>query len=173
MKNHGDSRTILALFTSQEDAERALSALIDAGFRPDAIGFLGPGEAREPDHVRKQVAGIGGGAVAGTIAGGLLGAVAASAIPGIGPFITAGTLLPILLGAFTGGATGGTIGSLLTAAGANDQALYFVQEVEAGRSLLSVTTDRVEEARRLLLQSGSMEAADVGRLDLPQPGAAP
>src|SRR2546427_7342953 len=106
-----NSRTLFALYTNQGDAERALNALADAGFRPEDIGFLGPGQVQEPDHARRQVVGVSGGSVAGGLAGGLLGAVAASAIPGIGPVITAGALLPIVMGAVTGAATGGTIGS--------------------------------------------------------------
>jgi len=162
---------MVALFTSQADAERALSMLADAGFRPEEMGFLGPHEVQEPDHARRQAAGIGGGAVAGSLAGGLLGAAAVSAIPGIGPVITAGALLPIVMTAVTGGAAGGTIGSLLTAAVSKDELLYFMQEVQAGRSLLSVTTDRAELARQLLVQSGAMEVAHVGRLTLPEPRA--
>jgi hypothetical protein len=164
-------KTVVALFTGQAEAELALSALAEAGFRPEDMGFLGPREVQEPDHAKRQVVGVGSGAVAGGLAGGLLGAVAASAIPGIGPVITAGALLPIVMAAVTGSATGGTVGSLMTAAASRDQLLYYLQEVQAGRSLLSITTDRVEDARAVLLQSGAMEAAEVGSVSLPEPGA--
>jgi len=160
---------MVALFTNQADAERALNTLAEDGFRPEDMGFLGPHEVQEPDHARRQAAGIGGGSVAGSLAGGLLGAAAVSAIPGIGPVITAGALLPIVMGALTGGATGGTIGSLLTAAVSKDELLYFMQEVQAGRCLLSVTTDRAEAARQLLRQHAAMEVAHVGKLTLPEP----
>src|SRR5438093_1524235 len=164
MNDQGERRSMVALFTGQADAERAFSMLSDSGFRPEEMGFLGPHEVQGPDHARRQAAGIGGGAVAGSLAGGLLGAAAVSAIPGIGPVITAGALLPIVMGAITGGATGGTVGSLLTAAVSKDELLYFMQEVQAGRCLLSVTTDRAEAARQLLLQHVAMEVVYVGKL---------
>ena len=42
-----------------------------------------------------------------------------------------------------------------------DRALYFEQEVEAGRFLVSVVGARLEVAREILLEAGALEAAPV------------
>ena len=165
--------TVLGLFAAQADAEHAVNVLAEHGFPVDQMGFLGPGEVEERDQARAQVVGAGAGTLAGGFAGGLLGALAAATVPGIGAVVTAGALLPVIMGVITGGATGGTVGSLLAAAGSNDQIVYFVQEVRSGRSLVGLRTDRVEEAQALLLEAGAMEAADVGKADVPEPGSSP
>jgi hypothetical protein len=162
---------VLGLFATHDDAERAVNVLVDRGFPADQLGFLGPGEIRERNQARAQVVAAGAGTAVGGFAGGVLGALAASVVPGIGPVITAGALLPIMVGVLTGAATGGTVGSLLSAAGSNDQIAYFVQEVRSGRSLVALHTDRVEDAQAALLEAGAMEAAEVGSLELPQPGS--
>jgi hypothetical protein len=54
------------------------------------------------------------GALAGAGFGALVGAgLAALAIPGVGPFISAGTLGSALLGALAGGLTGGTTAAII------------------------------------------------------------
>lgn len=163
----------MGLFGAHGEAERAVNMLAASDFPVDRLGFLGPGEVRERNQARAQAIGVGAGGAMGAFAGGVLGALAASVVPGIGPVITAGALLPIIMGILTGGASGGTVGSLLAAAGSNDQIAYFVQEVRSGRSLVGVQTDRVREAQDVLLRAGALEAAEVGGVELPQPGSAP
>jgi hypothetical protein len=167
------TRTVFGLFGAQDDAEQAVNLLAENGFAVDQMAFLGPGEVRERNQARAEAIGVGTGTAMGGFAGGLLGALAAATVPGIGSVIAAGALLPTVMGIMTGGATGGTVGGLLAAAGSNDQIVYFVQEVRSGRSLVALSTDRVAEAQTLLLEAGAMEAADVGSADLPEPGSAP
>ncbi|MBO0684947.1 MAG: hypothetical protein J2P45_17490, partial [Candidatus Dormibacteraeota bacterium] len=161
------------LFGTHDEAERGVNMLAASSFAVDSMGFLGPGEIRERNQARAQAVGVGAGGAMGAFAGGALGALAASAVPGIGPVITAGALLPIIIGILTGGASGGTVGSLLAAAGSNDQIAYFVQEVRSGRSLVGVQTSRVQEAEDVLLGAGALEAADVGGVEFPEPGSVP
>src|SRR2546429_9501338 len=99
MNDQGERRTMVALFTNQADAERALNTLAEDGFRPEDMGFLGPREVQEPDHARRQAAGIGGGPVPGSLAGGLPGAAPGPAIPGAGPAITPRPPPPLRMGA--------------------------------------------------------------------------
>jgi hypothetical protein len=165
--------TVIALFADRSSSEAAISALTDAGFAPGEMAYIGPGELGERDFARTQVAAAGAGSATGVIAGGILGAIAVGAIPGIGPVITAGALVPILIGAVTGGAAGGTMGSLISAAKSNDSIAYFIQEVRSGRSLVAVRTDQVSRARQLLSEEASLEASYVGDVKLPQPGATP
>ncbi|MBJ7597559.1 MAG: hypothetical protein DLM67_15860 [Candidatus Nephthysia bennettiae] len=103
-----------------------------------------------------------GGGVLGAIAGGLLGAASMAVAPGIGPIVTVGAWLPPLIGVVTGGSAGGTLGGLVTLAGTGDEGLHYRQQVQAGRFLVNVTTDRPEDARTALEQAGSLEVADLG-----------
>ena len=155
--------TILGLYATHGEAERAVNMLVQAGFSAEEIGFLGPGDAKEPDYFKSSVAGAGGGTVLGAVAGGLLGVASMAVAPGVGPILTAGAWLPPLVGLATGGAAGGTAGTLFATAVTGDQALHYRQEVQAGRSLVNVTTTKSGEAMAVLEQAGALEVADVGR----------
>jgi hypothetical protein len=82
--------------------------------------------------------------------------------PGIGPIVTVGAWLPPLIGLATGGSAGGTLGGLLTLAGTGDEGLHYRQQVQAGRFLVNVTTDRPQDARAALEQVDALEVADLG-----------
>src|ERR1041385_8062270 len=122
--------TIFATFPDQAVAERAVNALANAGFSADEIGFLAPGAAHEPEYFKA------------TRAGAILGAATVGAIPGIGPVLVAGALVPVAVLALTGASAGGTMGALFAAAASQDQGLHYMQEVQSGRSLVTVTTAR-------------------------------
>ena len=147
--------TVVGLFKTREEAEAAVRALEGAGFNSSEIGVAWPGEAREGDYGTRAVTGIGTGAVVG----GVLGALVAGLLPVIGPVIAGGALVAILGGAFTGATTGGLAGGLMSMAASSDRALYYEQEVLAGRFLVSVTTDRPAEAFAVLHDSGALEVA--------------
>lgn len=157
-----NKRTVIGLFATREEAERAIDRLVQAGFPASDIGFIGPGEAGEPEFKKSAAAGVGGGAVVGAIAGGLLGLASMAVAPGVGPIVTAGAWVPPLMGVVTGGSVGGTAGGLLAMAGSDDQGLHYRQQVQAGRFLVNVTTDDPERARKALEDVGAMEVADLG-----------
>jgi hypothetical protein len=155
-------RTVIGLYPSREEAERAIDRLVQAGFPASEIGFIGPGEAGEPEFKKAAAAGVGSGAVIGAIAGGLLGLASMAVAPGIGPIVTAGAWLPPLIGIATGGSVGGTAGGLLAMAGTDDEGLHYRQEIQAGRYLVNVATDDPEKARTALEEAGALEVADLG-----------
>jgi hypothetical protein len=157
--------TIFGLFRDQAGAELGVNRLAAAGFTPDEIGFLAPGDASEPDYFKAAAAGIGTGGVLGGVAGAVLGAATVGAIPGVGPVLVAGALVPMGLLGVTGASAGGTLGALFAGAASQDQGLHYMQEVQSGRSLVTVTTGRTAEARAALDQAGALEVADVGRSD--------
>jgi len=157
--------TVLATFPDTTTAEHAVNRLAAAGFTPDEIGFLAPGDASEPHYARAAAAGVGAGGVIGGVAGALLGAATAGAIPGIGPVLVAGALVPVLVLGATGASAGATMGALFAGAASQDQGLHYTQEVQSGRALVTVTTARTAEARAALDESGALEVADVGRSD--------
>jgi hypothetical protein len=165
MTNRASSHTVVAVFATRELAERGVKELAAAEFAADEIGFMAPGEAEEPHYARAAATGIGTGAVLGGVAGAVLGAISAGAVPGIGPVLVAGALVPIALLGVTGASAGGTMGALFAGAATQDQGLHYVQEVRSGRALVTVTTDRMSDAIAALEAAGALEVADVGRSD--------
>lgn len=155
--------TLFATFETRGQAEDAVDRLATAGFTAEHVGLIAPGDVEEPHYARNLAVGTGSGTVLGGAAGVVLGAVAVGAIPGVGTVVAAGAILPIAVLAFTGAAAGGTLGGMFSLAASQDQGLYFMQEVQGGRTLVTVTSDRVEEARAGLEAAGAMEVADVGR----------
>jgi hypothetical protein len=154
--------TVFGLFADREAAERGITRLAEAGFGPEEIGYLTASDATEPNYARNTAAGIGGGAALGGATGVVLGAAAVGAIPGIGPVLVAGALVPILMLGVTGASAGATMGGLFAAAASQDQAMYFMQEVQSGRVLVTVTTPRTTEAVAALHEAGALEATEVG-----------
>lgn len=114
---------VVGVFPAFEAASEALDALAEGGFDPNGeLSLLGPDHEMRPavDHIvdangegaSGTAAGlVKGGAVGGTLGATVttLGAVAATAIPGIG--MAVGTAA--LIGAVSGAAGGSTVGGLL------------------------------------------------------------
>ncbi len=140
------SDTIAALFKNQEQADSAVRALKSAEFDNAEIEIRGPREPKVPDFGGNAARGVAIGSIGGTALGGVLGLLAA------------GVVLAIALGA-----TGGLAGLLLSAGASRDRALFFEQEVQSGRYLVTVETqpERRETAREILLSKGAIEAAPI------------
>src|SRR5439155_13192960 len=149
--------TVVGLFRTRPEAERALRKLEEAGFRPDQISLATPRRGRRGHYGLK----VGVGIVAGTLLGALLGAVATGMVPGVHPLVAGNVLATFLLAAVAGAATGGVAGGLISMSASGDRALYYEQEVESGRYLVSVRGAGLEEARRVMGESGAMESAPV------------
>src|SRR5207302_3041386 len=149
--------TVVGLFRTRPEAERALRKLEEAGFRPDQISLATPRRGRRGHYGLK----VGVGIVAGTLLGALAGAVATGLVPGVHPLIAGNVLATFLFAAVAGAATGGVAGGLLSMAASGDRALFYEQEVESGRVLISVAGPRLEMARDVLRSAGAMEAEPV------------
>lgn len=147
--------TVLALFKDKRDAEAAVRALKSAHFDSARLGVVEPGEAHVQAFGKMAVAGlVGGGAVCG-LAGVSLGLATEWWLHG-------GWLIPVMFG-LTGVATGALAGMLISQSVSRQDALYYEEEVEAGRTLVTVVTEaeRAESARSILLQQGAFEAAPI------------
>ena len=112
---HEPNNLLVSEFSTREEAERALAALKDKKHldveRAAVITKAMDGEVvvHSDDDVKPAE-----GALAGAGFGALLGgSLAAMAIPGIGPFLSAGTLGSALLGALAGGLTGGATAAIV------------------------------------------------------------
>jgi hypothetical protein len=152
------ARTIVGLFDTFEDAQRAVQALIDQGFASRDISVVAAdAEGRLSSQTGESAVAesAGAGAVGGTVVGGVIGllvGLGALAIPGIGPVIAAGPLAAAIgtaaaavgtaaLGAGIGAASGGLLGALVGAGIPEDEAAYYSEGVRRGGTLVAVSTD--------------------------------
>lgn len=149
--------TVVGLFRTRSEAELALGKLKDLGFSADQISLTTPRIGRHGHYGQKVAVGI----VVGTVLGALAGAIVTGMVPGVHPLLHGSMLGTFSLAAVTGAATGGLAGALFSMAAAGDRALYYEQEVEAGRVLVSVSGPRLAEARQVMKEMGAMEAAPV------------
>ncbi|TMC80372.1 MAG: hypothetical protein E6I61_07190 [Chloroflexi bacterium] len=149
--------TVVGLFRSRPESDAALRKLKEAGFGPDEVAVSTPHTGRRGHYGLKVLGGI----VAGTVLGALVGAIATGMVPGVHPLVPGNLLATFLFAAVAGAATGGLAGALLSMAASGDRALFYEQEVESGRFLVSVSGPRLEEAQELLRAAGAMEAAPV------------
>jgi len=99
------------------------------------------------------------GVVSGGVVGGILGAAAALLIPGFGPAIAGGILTAVLGGAAIGAVAGGLIGALTNMGVPEEEARFYQDELQAGRTLVTVQAgNRYDEALEILRQNGAYDA---------------
>jgi uncharacterized membrane protein len=172
---------VTAVFDDRAQAERAIAELRRSGISEKDVSIV----SRRPDDVEvkggadKDNAGerIGKGALAGAGVGTLFG-LAALAIPGVGPFITAGVLASALgatggavaAGAIVGASSGALAGAFAKAGYSKEEAEYFGSTVERGGVLVAVDSDDVSADRlrsELTRLGGRTYSADrpAGRVD--------
>jgi len=158
---------VTAVFTDQTEAEAAVIELRRLGVTDTDFSFVARSEdeavaaGASPDTAGKRAA---KGAAVGAGAGLLFG-LAALAIPGIGPFITAGGLASALgttggalaSGALVGGTSGAVAGALSRAGYSRDESEFYGPAVERGGVLVAVDTEGVvspDQAREVLARHG-------------------
>lgn len=149
-------------YRSEDEAERAVRMLTDAGFTADNISIVAKDRGRAErvaDDTGEDVAtGAGIGAATGGVLGGLAGLLVgatALTIPGIG-IVIAGPLAAILGGAGLGAVGGGLAGALAGLGVSEEDAEQYQQRFEAGEILVVVAAGaREQEARDILEGRGS------------------
>lgn len=154
--------TVLALFKDKRDADAAVRALQSARFDTARVGVVPPGHAHTPPFGKLAAVGVGGGTIGLGLVGVVLGVATAGLVPGTHPILPGGWFVPLMLG-ITGAATGAVAGLLVSQSAARQHALYYEEEIEAGRTMVTVDTEagRADDARRILLQEGAFEAAPI------------
>ena len=158
---------VSAAFDNQNEAQRAVSQLRDAGVQDSAISVIAQSEGEKPvttdgsgEEVAKDVIGT---AALGAGAGTLLG-IAALAIPGVGPLVAAGAIASAaipgaaLTGAAIGAAAGGVVGLLKDHGVTGEDADYYGDSISNGGVFVSVdasdgSLDR-QSAEDILYNSG-------------------
>lgn len=157
--------TIVGVFEDRRQADNAVSALRNAGFRDDQIGVAmrhaeGVVETRTEEEEGSYAA---TGAITGALTGMGLGALAglgvlSGVIPVIGPAIAAGTLGVILSNAAVGAGVVGLVGALIGAGIPEEEAKYYQSEFEAGRAIVTVNANgRGDEATSILRSCGAYD----------------
>jgi MFS family permease len=154
--------TITALFKDEAGAESAMHALKEANFDRASTELRRPEDAEIPDFGGNAARGVAIGSIGGTVLGVILGILASGVIPGSHSYAQGGWFVPFIL-AMALGATGGLAGLLVSMSASHERGLYFEQEVQSGRYMVSVDTDpdRLETAREILMSRGAIEASPI------------
>ncbi|MBS3937353.1 MAG: hypothetical protein KGZ50_02105 [Peptococcaceae bacterium] len=170
-------KTIVGVFRSESDAERAVRALRSSGFRDQEISIVAKDRGTQGKQQKSggQGAtmrsgtdnvsdGMTTGAAWGGIAGLALGA-GALAIPGLGPIIAAGPIAATLTGAATGGLAGGLIDWGIPA----ERGRQLQEEVRQGNMLAILqcagdqcSEERVNKAANILRENGARDVESHG-----------
>jgi len=158
--------TVVAVFESKHQADRAVADLKAAGFSDDELGMVhknaeGKVVRTDGDDTYADEGAVAG-AVAGAGAGALIGAgVLAGVIPVVGPVLAVGALGTILLNAAGAAAVAGIAGALIGWGIPEEDAEFYEGEVQAGRYLVTVVAEdkRLGEARAVLRRAGGHDRA--------------
>ncbi len=152
-------------FASRGDAEKALYKLRDSGFSMDKVSLLAKNadgndniagaDVKNERGENEAQEGAGIGATTGTVLGGLGGLLLGLnelLIPGIGPFLAAGTIATTLAGAGLGALSGGIIGGLTGMGIPEDDAKHYEGHINNGYYLLIVDgyEDEIDRAGSIL-----------------------
>jgi uncharacterized protein (TIGR02271 family) len=159
---------IVGIFAERSDAQRAVSALRQAGFGENEIGMVtqnrdGAVTTRADGDDNNAAEGAAIGAATGVGVGALwaLG-IAAGMLPAIGPAIAGGLFASILTSAAGAAAVGGLVGALVGLGIPEDEAEFYESEVKAGRTIVTVKTDRNRAAAIDILQQHGASLRGVG-----------
>lgn len=168
---------VSATFADAESAGQAIDSLRNLGVADGALSVLAPRapEVSEPEAVAAPepplhpgIAALDGAGV-GAAVGALFGLVSV-AIPGVGPFITAGALAQVLgvaagtaaSGAIVGGTSGALAGVIAHLGISADESRAYAEEVERGGVYLGIDLARTaldrETVQGVVDQYGSRKA---------------
>jgi hypothetical protein len=147
---------VTAVFADHEQADQAIVALRQRGVSDSHLSIVAKRvddvEVKHPEASTGER--VAKGAITGVGVGTLFG-LAASVIPGVGPFIAAGTLASALgatagaaaAGAIVGGTSGALAGAMARADFSKDEAEFYGPLVERGDVMVTVNTDDVSRER--------------------------
>lgn len=158
-------------FSTRLEAEEALNELRDSGFSMDKVSVIAK-DADSDDKLggayvqdgsgNEAKEGAAAGAVTGTALGGiggLLVGLGTLAIPGVGPFLAAGTLATTLAGAGIGAAAGSLVGALTGLGIPEERAKVYSEQVSKGEYLVMVdgSFEDIRRAAAILSNRGIRE----------------
>ena len=173
---------VFGIYATSNQAERAVDALMAAGFSSSDISVLLPDTqssqafAHRKDTKAPEGTAVGvtaGGAIGGVL--GVLAGIGALAIPGVGPLIAAGPIMAGLAGLGVGGAVGGLVGALMGMGIPEYEAKRYEGRVKGGGTLLSVhcdTADQISRAKNILKGTAAEDIASTGEASSPRSASA-
>ncbi|HHY75990.1 MAG TPA: hypothetical protein GX500_04290 [Firmicutes bacterium] len=156
------AKTVLGVFDSIEQAERAADELQRRGFDRNEISIVAKESSARSDREGRgettMMSDISGGVATGGAIGGVAGLLAgagALAIPGLGPLVAAGPIAGALSGAVTGGIAGGLIDWGIP----EESGRRYENRVKEGKIVAAVRTrdDKVEDAADILRRNGAYD----------------
>lgn len=154
------AKTVLGVFNSVDQAERAAGDLQRKGISRDDISIVAKEASAkrggDRDRATNQDLSQGvstGGAIGG--AAGLLAGIGALAIPGVGPIIAAGPIAAALTGAVTGGVAGGLVDWGIP----EESGRRYEEHVKEGKIVTAVKCDddKVEDCAEILRRNGASD----------------
>lgn len=167
MNDNREFGSVLAVFGSERDAEKAIKELreqIDSDVDVSVLAKRIEGDySQDNTNFENNMGRIAGGitgATAGSALGGLAGfaaGVGGLTIPGIGPVIAAGPLAGLISGAATGGVAGFLGDWGLTA----QEGKNFEEDIKQGKVLVHISTGKVNVAREILRSNGAQKIRTV------------
>jgi hypothetical protein len=173
---------VFGIYATAPQAERAVDALMSAGFTSPDISVLLPDTqsthafAHHKDTKAPEGTAVGvtaGGAIGGVL--GVLAGIGALAIPGVGPLIAAGPIMAGLAGLGVGGAVGGLVGALMGLGIPEYEAKRYEGRVKGGGTLLSVhcdTSDEISRAKSILKGTSAEDIASSSEASSPRSASA-
>jgi len=135
------------LFPNRVNAENAIADLKRNGFRTEQIGMVyrdvdGDAVRTGAAHATMAAEGAAIGTGVGALGGAVVGFAAwTGVVPIIGPVLAVGALGTVLLNAAGGAALTGLAGALIGWGITDEDAVYYEDEVKAGRTLVTVRAD--------------------------------
>jgi hypothetical protein len=153
-------------------ADAVVGKLRSVGFSDNDISVLVPDKGSTRDFAHKKetkmpegaTVGVStGGVVGGTV--GLLSGIGALAIPGLGPFIAAGSIMAALGGGAIGAGVGGLTGALVGLGIPEYEAKRYEGKVKEGGILISVhseSNDESSRAKNIFKDVGAHEISSIG-----------
>ena len=164
------AKAIAGFYKTVAEGERARTALYDAGFTLEEVGFVA-GDMR--GHTTPAVGpvleaeGSESEAVGDAFVGGAIGLAAglfAVLLPGFGWLVAAGPLVGAFGGMTAGVAVGGFIGIMKDHGISEDEAQFYAEGVKRGGALVTVhgvDEHREAAARKILDREGAMETEEL------------
>lgn len=166
-------KTIIGVFNSRTDAERAIGALREHNIADADISYVGGSGDDTVIHNADgttMAEGASSGAVTGGVIGAIAGLVVANGIlPGLGTLFVAGPIATALgltgavattaAGALTGAAAGGLIGALTGLGVTEEEAHTYEERVKSGGILVaaSIGENDESEVRHVFEKNGADE----------------
>jgi uncharacterized membrane protein len=147
-------RTVSALFDKYDQVAAAVDGLSDMGVASGDITVISPN--KDAAVKIREAAGLGA-AIGGV--GGILAGLGVFAIPGLGPVLGVGWLVPVLVGAAAGGVAGGLIGAMTGAGIDEKEAHVYAEGVRRGSTLVAarIHDDEAGEALSVLQRCGAID----------------